>query len=90
MFGYADPERQFAVAFLRNYAGAAPDVGARIVGHRSRHVLRPAQHPSHRPAKRPLLFGLRQLIGIQQVLQRLGLIMLLTASDNRRSSSGSR
>jgi CubicO group peptidase (beta-lactamase class C family) len=31
MFGYADPERQFAVAFLRNYAGAAPDVGAHVV-----------------------------------------------------------
>jgi CubicO group peptidase (beta-lactamase class C family) len=31
MFAYADPERQFAVAFLRNYAGAAPDVGVRVV-----------------------------------------------------------
>ena len=31
MFGYADPERQLAVAFLRNYAGAARDVGARAV-----------------------------------------------------------
>jgi len=31
MFGYADPERQLAVAFLRNYAGAAPDVGTRVV-----------------------------------------------------------
>jgi CubicO group peptidase (beta-lactamase class C family) len=31
MFGYADPDRQFAVAFLRNYAGAAPDIGARVV-----------------------------------------------------------
>ena len=31
MFGYADPERHFAVAFLRNYAGAASDVGARVV-----------------------------------------------------------
>jgi len=31
MFGYAEPERQFAVAFLRNYAGAGRDVGARVV-----------------------------------------------------------
>jgi CubicO group peptidase (beta-lactamase class C family) len=31
MFGYADPERQFAIAFLRNYAGAAPDVGKLVV-----------------------------------------------------------
>jgi CubicO group peptidase (beta-lactamase class C family) len=30
MFAYADPQRQFAVAFLRNYAGAAADVGERV------------------------------------------------------------
>jgi CubicO group peptidase (beta-lactamase class C family) len=31
MFAYADPERQFAVAYLRNHAGATPELGARVV-----------------------------------------------------------
>ena len=36
MFAYADPERQLAVAFLRNSAAAAPELGSRVaLGHRA-------------------------------------------------------